>query len=274
MGSRVPEPNDYDRFVDWRKRLDRELPFYRREFDAHGVRRVIDVGCGTGMLPIRWAAWGLDVVGVDPDDGMLEKAAANAEEARVEIEAAGGSVRFVSGGFGGLADLGLGTFDAVTCTGNALPHIAGRDALGPVLRDLAAVLRPGGLLVLPLLNHDRLLDARLRSIPPVVREAEDGTWVFLRFMDYEGEGIRFDFVTLHRPVGAWENRLGWETTSRRSLHTALPSQFLRGGLAAAGFPDVRAYGNHSGAAFRPAEDESVLMVAVRAEGGFAQSGRF
>ena len=58
----MPEPNAYDRFVDWRKRLAREMPFYRREFEEHSVRRVIDVGCGTGMLPIQWAAWGLDVV--------------------------------------------------------------------------------------------------------------------------------------------------------------------------------------------------------------------
>lgn len=266
----MPEPNAYDRFVDWRKRLDREMPFYRREFEEHGVRRVIDVGCGTGMLPIQWAAWGLDVVGVDPDTGMLGKAAVNAESARVEIEAGGGSVRFVTGGFGGLADLGLGPVDAVTCSGNALPHIESQAALGRTFRDFAAVLRPGGLLVLHLLNHDRLLDARVRSIPPVVRDAEDGTWVFLRFMDYTGEGIRFDFVTLHRPIGAWENGDPWEMTSRRSVHTALPSQLLRDELAEAGFLDVRAFGNHSGAAFRPAEDESVIMVAVRGQGGTSQ----
>jgi glycine/sarcosine N-methyltransferase len=265
----VPEANDYDRFVDWHKRLDRELPFYRREFDAHRVRTVIDVGCGTGMLPVRWAAWGLDVVGVDPDAGMLEGAARNAEDARAEIEAAGGSVRFVCGGFEELAGLGLGPVDAVTCTGNALPHVESRSALGTTFCDFASVLRPGGLLVLHLLNHDRLLETRLRAIPPVARDAEDGTWVFLRLMDYEDEGIRFDFVTLHRPVDSWESDLPWETTSRRSLHTALPSQFLRGELVAAGFPDVCAHGNHAGAAFRPAEDESVLMVAVRGEGGFA-----
>jgi SAM-dependent methyltransferase len=270
----MPEPGDYDRFVDWRKRLDRELPFYRREFDAHGVHSVVDVGCGTGMLPIRWAAWGLDVVGVDPDAGMLEQAATNAAEARAEIRSAGGSVRFLAGGFGGLVGLGLGPVDAVTCTGNALPHIEGVDALSPVLRDFAAVLRPGGLLVLHLLNHDRLIDAHVRSIPPVVRDADDGTWVFLRLMDYVSEGIRFDFVTLHRPVDSWDKGLGWETTSRRSVHTALPSHLLRGQLVAAGFPDVRAFGNHAGAVFRPAEDESVLMVSVRGEAGFTQSAPF
>lgn len=268
----VPEPNDYDRFVDWHKRLDRESPFYRHEFEAHKVGSVIDVGCGTGMLPVHWATCGLHVIGVDPDESMLAKAAVNAEEARAAIEAAGGSVRFVRGGFGDLAGLGLGPADAVTCTGNALPHLSGQDALAPTLQDFAAVLRPGGLLVLHLLNHDRLLSSHIRAIPPVVRDAEDGTWAFLRFMDYEDAGIRFDFVTLHRLPLAWEVGAPWETTSRRSLHTALPSSLLRGGLVGAGFPDVQVFGDHAKAPFRPDEDESVLMVAVRREDGFALTG--
>jgi SAM-dependent methyltransferase len=266
----MPDPGAYDRLVDWGKRLERESPFYRREFDAHGVRTLIDVGCGTGMLAIRWATWGLDVVGVDPDPAMLEQAVRNAEPAREEIEAAGGSVRFMSGGFGELARLGLGPVDAVTCTGNALPHVDGQAALASTLQDFAAVLRPGGLLVLHLLNHDRLIGARVRTIPPVLREDDDGTWVFLRVIDYEPDAIRFDFVTLHRPAGAWENGAAWETDSRRSRHTALPSQLLRGELVSAGFPDVRVFGNHDGTPFRPAEDESILVVAQRREGGFSR----
>jgi glycine/sarcosine N-methyltransferase len=265
----MPDPGAYDRMVDWGKRLERESPFYRREFDAHGVREVVDVGCGTGMLAIRWATWGFDVVGVDPNAAMLERAALNAEAAREQIEAAGGSVRFVPGGFGELARLGLGPVDAITCTGNALPHVDGQAALAVTFRDFASALRPGGLLVLHLLNHDRLIGARVRTIPPVLREADDGTWVFLRVIDYEADAIRFDFVTLHRPAGAWESGAAWETESRRSRHTALPSQLLRGELVSAGFPDVRVFGNHAGAPFRAAEDESILVVARRSEGGFS-----
>jgi SAM-dependent methyltransferase len=264
----VPEPNDYDRLVDWRKRIDRESPFFRREFGAHGVRSVLDVGCGTGMLPIEWAKWGLAVTGVDPDAGMLLKAQANAEAAHAEIGSADGSVRFVCGGFGELRGLGLGTFDAVTCTGNALPHIDGVAALPATLRDFAAVLRPGGLLVLHLLNHDRLIGGQVHAIPPVFRREADGIWAFLRFIDYEEGGIRFDFVTLHRPAGAWESGEPWETQSRRSLHAALPSQVLRGELVPAGFNDVRVFGNHEGAPLRPEADESVLIAAVRREAAF------
>lgn len=259
----VEPASDYDRFVDWDKRLAREAPFFRREFETHGVRRVVDVGCGTGKHAVMWATWGLDVTGVDPDASMLAQARLNADAATDAIAAAGGALDLREGGFGGLAALGLGAADAVTCTGNALPHVDGLAGLRAALRDFAAVLRPRGVLVLHLLNHDRLIAGRLRSIPPVVREGEDGTWVFLRVMDHVEGGIRFDFVTLHRPAGGWESGAEWETSSRRSLHTALPSGVLRGELSAAGFKVVHLYADHAGTAFDAATSESLVLVALR-----------
>ncbi|HEX9093955.1 MAG TPA: hypothetical protein VF902_08225, partial [Coriobacteriia bacterium] len=172
-------------------------------------------------------------------------------------------VAFVEGGFGDLARLGLGPTDAVTCTGNALPHVEGVEGLRLALRDFAAVLRSGGVAVLHLLDHDRLLAGRIRSMSPVVREDGDGTWVFLRILDHVEGGIRFDFVTLHRAVGGWEADSVWETTSRRSLHTALPTSLLAAELRDVGFEDVTLYGDHRGKPFDPASDESVIVVAVR-----------
>jgi len=262
-GEGIERAADYDRFVDWPKRLAREAPFFRREFDAHDVRSVIDVGAGSGMHAAMWAEWGLDVTAVDPDLSMLAQAEHNAAEAADAIAAARGSLELVAGGFGELASLGLGPADALTCTGNALPHIAGVTALPPTLRDFAAVLRPGGLLVLHLLNHDRLINGHIRVIPPKIREDQDGTWVFLRVMDYLEGGIRFDFVTLHRPEGGWERNEPWQTESRRSVHTALPSASLVAALEGAGFGDIALYGDHEGAALRPDADESVIVTAVR-----------
>ena len=260
---RVAPTSDYDTFVDWGKRLAREAPFFDARFAEHGVRRIIDVGCGSGMHALMWARKGLDVVGVDPDASMLAQAEANRAQAQADVDTAGGSIRFVTGGFGDLASLGLGTFDAVTCTGNALPHVAGREGLRIALADFATVLRPGGIVVLHLLNHDRLISGRIRSIPPVVRETDAGTRVFLRVMDYTEGAILFDFVTMERPKDAWHSGAAWEVSSRRSAHTALPSDVLLPALAEAGFADVTRFGTHAGSAFDATKDESVIVVAVR-----------
>lgn len=259
--SGVEPAADYDRFVDWDKRLAREAPFFHLLFTEHGVHRVIDVGCGTGKHAAMWASSGLDVVGVDPSEPMLAQARVNRDAATEAIEKAGGSLSLVAGRFGELAAMGLGPADAVTCTGNGLPHVDGLQGLREAVRDFAAVLRPGGVCVLHLLNHDRLLSAQLRAIPPVVRDAADGTWVFLRVVDYVEDGIGFDFITLHRPAGSAD--APWETESRRSVHTALPSAVLCGELAAAGFEEVRLFGNHESKPFDAVTDESVIGVAVR-----------
>jgi glycine/sarcosine N-methyltransferase len=260
---RVAPASDYDTFVDWNKRLLREAPFFSSQFEAHGVRRVLDVGCGSGMHAVMWGKWGLEVAGADPDASMLAQAEANRASAQAEVDAAGGSVTFIPSGFGELAGLGLGLFDAVTCTGNALPHVAGVDGLRAALADFAAILRPGGIVVLHLLNHDRLIAGRIRSIAPVVRDTAEGTRVFLRVMDYADGEILFDFMTMQRPRDAWESGAAWDIASRRSAHTALPGAVLLPALRDAGFAEVARYGKHDGTPFDAERDESVIVVAVR-----------
>jgi SAM-dependent methyltransferase len=53
--------------------------------------KVMDLGCGPGLLAIPFARLGLDVLGVDPEPAMLEVAAALAREAGVKITLRQGS---------------------------------------------------------------------------------------------------------------------------------------------------------------------------------------
>lgn len=250
---------DYDVFVNWDKRLKREAPFFRRIFEEVGAHSIIDVGAGSARHSLLFASWGMSVDAVDPDDSMLAQAEVNLAEAASTTAAAGGEVRLVCGGFGELVALGLHAADALVCTGNALPHVADVAGLRVALADFAAVLRPGGVVVLHLLNHGRLLESRPRTIPPVVRETPEGTLVFLRVLDYPEDGavISFDFVTMTRDAGG-----RWDLASRRSDHTALPPELLRDELHAAGFEDVELLGGHDGHALTGA-DESVIVVAKR-----------
>jgi len=251
--------SDYDTFVNWDKRLATEGPFFRELFEREGVRKIIDVGAGSARHAIMFATWGFDVIAVDPDDSMLEQAHMNAARFVHDIAVGNGSLDIVKGGFGELHKLDIGPADAVTCTGNALPHVAGRDGLTEALADFASVLVPGGLLVLHLLNHARLLAARPRVIPPKVVETAEDTRVFVRVIDYPpgDESLDFDFVTLSR------DRAGeWSVTSRRSPHTAIPVGLLESELPCAGFGRVKAFGGHDEHPLTDA-DESVIVVAHR-----------
>lgn len=257
---KVAPASDYDEFVNWDKRLANEGPFFRELFEREGVSRVIDVGAGSARHAIMFATWGLDVVAVDPDESMLAQARANVERFAEQVAAAGGSIRLVEGGFNDLHSLGIGPADAVTCTGNALPHVEGRDGLTEALANFAGVLVPGGVLVLHLLNHARLLDKRPRVVPPkVVETAAGGTKVFVRVIDYTDgdEALDFDFVTLERDAAGV-----WTVASRRSMHTAVPLSLLKTELPCAGFGRIEAFGGHDRHALTDA-DESALVVAQR-----------
>jgi SAM-dependent methyltransferase len=271
--TRHNEEREYDELVDWSRRLTREGPFFRQLFEQHGVRSVGDVGAGRARHAIMFRSWGLDVWAIDPSDDMLELA-------RENVELLGSDVRIVEGGFGDVARIVGDPVDAVTCTGNALPHVRSLRGLHDALRDFATALRPGGLLVLHYLNHHRLISQRVRTMSPVFRATPAGDKFFLRVLDYtpDLDGILFDFVTLVRDarvregahtIESWPTTLeadpsgGWTMRSRRSLHFAMPPEFIKRELEHAGFEGVRFLGSHAGAEFQADTDESLIVVATR-----------
>jgi SAM-dependent methyltransferase len=97
---------------------------------------VLDAGCGTGRVAIRLAELGHHCTGVDVDLSMLAVARRDAP-----------ALEWLHGDLANLDALGLKPgFDLVLAAGNVIPLLASGTE-SAVTRQLAAVLRPGGLLV-------------------------------------------------------------------------------------------------------------------------------
>lgn len=244
--------DDYDRFVNWEKRLPYEMPFIERTLREADARRVIDIACGTGMHAIELARRGYKVVGADPSAPMIERARENASDAGVEA-------RFLVAGFGELAEkLALsGQFDAALCLGNSLPHALGAGDLDDALADFAAVLRPGGLLLIQSRNFDAVLARRERFMGPEVHREGDREWLFVRFYDFNPDGtITFNMVVLRRVAeGKWSQQV--EATELRPLTCSE----LSASLTAAGFTDIVSYGDMQGAPFDPNRSPNLVVTA-------------
>ncbi len=108
---------------------------------VHGLvapgARVLDAGCGTGRVGIRLAELGHRCVGVDVDASMLAVARREAPDlvwVRSDLAEPAAEVREEA------------PYDAVVLAGNVVPLLA-EGTLGPVMSGLAALLRPGGLLI-------------------------------------------------------------------------------------------------------------------------------
>ncbi|MER7347560.1 class I SAM-dependent methyltransferase [Streptomyces aurantiacus] len=104
------------------------------ELDGRG--RLIDMGCGPGTLAVPLAHLFGEVVGVDPDSGMIAEAGRAAAEAGVA-----GKARWVLARAEELPD-DLGTFTVATFAQSF--HWMDRDLVAAKVRGL---LRPGGALV-------------------------------------------------------------------------------------------------------------------------------
>jgi SAM-dependent methyltransferase len=114
----------FDELIDWPKRLANEAPFYRGLFDRVGVRRLVDVACGTGRHAALFHSWGLQVQAADLSPRMIALAR------NLFGEPAG--LQWVVSGFDQSVEL-AGSFDAAVCAGNSL-------ALAPDLAVVEATL--------------------------------------------------------------------------------------------------------------------------------------
>jgi glycine/sarcosine N-methyltransferase len=246
---------DYDRFVRWERRLAFELPFIERQLEQVGARRVLDAACGTGQHAIALAKRGYEVVGADLSAGMIAQARRNAAAEEVDLS-------FVEAGFGHLAAAIEGTFDAVLCLGNSLPHVLTSKGLARTLRDWAALLRPGGMLFVQSRNFDRVLVEGDRWMLPQAHREEGREWLFVRFYDLNEDGkLIFNMIRLRREgEGAWEQDV--TSTELRPWRRAELAEVIE----SAGYRQICYFGDMQGHGWEP-QSPNLIVVATRMEAG-------
>ena len=253
---------DYDRFVNWGSRLEAEIPFVEarlRELEQpESVKpTILDAACGTGMHAIELARRGYLAAGADLSRLMVEKARLNADESGVDVV-------FKPAGFMHLAETFEGEeiypFDALICLGNSLPHLISEKDIRKTLADFGACLKPGGLLILQNRNFDAVMAKKERWIGPQSRREDDKEWLFLRFYDFDADGlITFNIVRLRR-----EGDAPWTQNLLIVRLFPLMQEQLTYLLEESGFIDLRYYGIMDEVAFDPAGSENLVAVARKA----------
>ena len=107
--------------------------YYRALAETLNARRIIDLGCGTGLLTRALARPGRSVAGIDPSRTMIDWARRQPRAQEVSwIEGDASSIPVT------------GDVDLVLCTGNTIMHLSGED-LTAALRQIIRGLRPGGV---------------------------------------------------------------------------------------------------------------------------------
>lgn len=108
--------------------------YFRRLAGTIGATKVVDLGCGTGLLTRSLVTPGRVVIGIDPSATML-----NFARRQPGAEA----VTWIDGDASAIAS--TGDIDLVVSSGNTMMHIPDDD-LSSALKSCAGALRPGGVM--------------------------------------------------------------------------------------------------------------------------------
>lgn len=119
------------------------LSWFDRLIDWKG-KAVLDLGCAGGFMAEALDARGARVTGIDPAAQAVAAARAHAAETGREIA--------YDVGVGEALPYADGTYDAVVCV-DVLEHVSD---LSQVIREVARVLRPGGLFLFDTINRNPL----------------------------------------------------------------------------------------------------------------------
>jgi len=114
-----------------------------REHAELAGRKVVDIGCGGGILAESMASAGADVIGIDMAEGPLAVARLHQLESGIEVDYRQATAEE-------LASDHSGEFDVVTCL-EMLEHVP---APHDVIRSCAELVRPGGDVFFSTINRN------------------------------------------------------------------------------------------------------------------------
>jgi 2-polyprenyl-3-methyl-5-hydroxy-6-metoxy-1,4-benzoquinol methylase len=196
-------------------------------FGADPGLSVLDVGCGTGSLIVALADIFRSTAGMDPDEDMLESA-------RLKASAKPVGTWFSKAGMLDLnIELAPESVNRLLCFGNTLPHLANEEEVVDFIHQAFHVIKPNGLIMMQIINYDRILDQKLDGLPTIGNDECQ----FERRYQYQQNSTHIQFqtkLTIRRTGQIIENSV--------PLLAIRPAR-LRQILADSGFSEIEEFGS-------------------------------
>jgi SAM-dependent methyltransferase len=154
--------DDYLRTVrpPTREQIARQCDFIEKRLGLRPGATLLDVGCGLGLHVLELASRGYLGVGLDLSLPMLSRASEEAQSRSLRVNFLHSDMREMSFD---------GSFDAVLCMGTTLGYFD-EETNRRIIERLYRALKPGGVLLLDLVNRDHVI----RSQPNLIWFEGDG----------------------------------------------------------------------------------------------------
>ena len=227
---------------------DDDYRFYAALAGRLNARRVVDIGCGTGVLATLLAQAGRQVVGIDPDPQML----------RVARQRPGGGL--VEWRQGTASDMEPESADLAVMSGHVSQVFLSAEQWHQTLQAIHRGLRSAGVIAFEMRNPSaRAWEGWHREQTLRTVETSEGTVEFW----HETTGIDLPLVTydtFSRNICTGETRSSSDTLAFRD------ESALRAEVRRAGFTVISLYGDWDTSPVTPASPELILSAAKAGAG--------
>jgi glycine/sarcosine N-methyltransferase len=234
---------DYNTMTNATRRLEDERQVFAGLLQRLNIHRALEVGCGTGTQSFVLAHLGVEMAGSDISEGMIA-------QARTDADKMGLTVPFFSEDCSTEMHTPEQPYDAVFAIGNTLAHITEDDAMARTLANFRARLAPEGMVIVQLLNYERLLQRQERIIN--IRRNENRTYI--RFYDFHTEHLIFNILTITDTNGKITHDL------QSTRHTPWQRDALMDLAKPCGFSEMVTYGNLHGDPYEPQGSSNLVLV--------------
>ncbi len=234
---------------------------------------LLDIGCGTGAYTIALQEADYEVIGIDLNPKMIDLSREKAAQRNLDS-----SPRFK---ILDMRDLDVlyspSCFCGIYSLGNVLIHLTEVDDVEMVIKKIFKVLLPEGVLVLQIINFDRILAEKEIKLPPI--SDEDNNVELNRRYRYDkaNETVRFRSritvkVSQNQKQPSLQQRRGGnvltekkeeETYIRSEEVYPLTSPQLEDLLEDAGFSEINFIGDFHGNEFDPEGSRYLIVTAQK-----------
>lgn len=256
--------NHYDIVIDWKKRLENEIPGLTDLFKKEKVANIIDVGFGTGEHDIALAKKGFNVLGVEASRLMLMTAKQKLEKLPKNIS---DKLEFIHGDYHKILKSKKGEFQAAIFLGNAFAHTA--DNYIKTLSSVVSVLDPKhSVLVFQIINFEKVFKEKKGFLEVNYGSSKLGGKDDHAFIEFYNPDNSKEMLTLNMEILDFDGKKWKHRTLNSTKIANITPKKIEALLKKHGFKKIEFFGGkHMGPLFKeefdPLKSDWLNVVAKR-----------
>jgi len=221
----------------------KQLEFVSTHMDNLHKDRLLDVGCGVGLLTAELSKLFDFAIGLDIDSAMLQKAISTYKRFNLSFK----NIDMLEIG----REFEENSFSAILSFGNTLVHLKNLNDINLFLKKCYSLLCDDGKIFLQTINYDRILNNNLPGLPTI----ENDFIKFVRKYNYKEDLKLIEFTT-----ELTVKQLDKKIINCVQLYPLLYSEILNA-LTNAGFKNIEFYGNFASKEFDFKESIPLIVTA-------------